>query len=45
MGTAKAYLQAAVPRVECPVDGVVMAHVPWARPGARHLVVRGHGRL
>jgi transposase len=24
-----------VPQVECPEDGVV-AHVPWARPGARH---------
>ena len=36
MGTTKAYLQAAVPRVECPEDGVVVAHVPWARPGAKH---------
>ena len=36
VGTTKAYLQAAVPRVECPEDGVVVAHVPWARPGARH---------
>ena len=25
-----------MPRVECPEDGVVVAHVPWARPGARH---------
>ena len=36
VGTSKAYLQAAVPRVQCPEDGVVVAHVPWARPGARH---------
>jgi len=36
VGTSKAYLQAAVPRVKCPEDGVVVAHVPWARPGARH---------
>jgi len=36
VGTTKAYLQAAVPRVECPEDGVVVAHVPWARPGAKH---------
>ncbi|MGK2880120.1 MAG: transposase family protein, partial [Mycobacterium sp.] len=36
VGTSKAYLQAAVPRVECPEDGVVVAHVPWARPGAKH---------
>lgn len=35
VGTTKAYLQAAVPRVECPDDGVVVAHVPWARPGAK----------
>ncbi len=36
VGTTKAYLQAAAPRVECPEDGVVVAHVPWARPGAKH---------
>jgi len=36
VGTMKAYLQAPVPRVQCPDDGVVVAHVPWARPGARH---------
>lgn len=36
VGTTKAYLQAAVPRVECPEHGVVVAHVPWARPGAKH---------
>ncbi|UQX09537.1 ISL3 family transposase [Candidatus Mycobacterium methanotrophicum] len=36
LGTTKAYLQAAAPRVACPEHGVVVAHVPWARPGARH---------
>jgi transposase len=36
VGTTKAYLQAAAPRVECPEHGVVVAHVPWARPGAKH---------
>jgi len=35
-GTTKAYLQASVPRVACNEHGVVVAHVPWARPGARH---------
>ena len=24
------------PRVQCPEHGVVVEHVPWARPGARH---------
>ena len=36
VGTTKAYLQAVVPRVECTEHGVVVAHVPWARPGAKH---------
>jgi transposase len=36
VGTTKAYLQAAAPRVECGEHGVVVAYVPWARPGARH---------
>ena len=36
VGATKAYLQAAAPRVQCPEDGVVVAHVPWARPGAKH---------
>jgi transposase len=36
IGTTKAYLQAAVPRVQCGEHGVVVAHVPWARPGAKH---------
>ena len=34
--TTKAYLQAAVPRVECPEDAVVVAHVPCAPPRAKH---------
>jgi transposase len=36
VGATKTYLQAAVPRVQCREHGVVVAHVPWARPGARH---------
>ena len=36
VGTTKAYLQAAAPRVQCREHGVVVAHVPWARPGAKH---------
>jgi transposase len=36
VGTTKAYLQAAAPRVGCPEHRVVVAHVPWARPGAKH---------
>jgi transposase len=36
VGTTKAYLQAAAPRVQCHEHGVVVAHVPWARPGAKH---------
>jgi transposase len=30
------YLEAEVTRVSCPEHGVVVAHVPWARPKARH---------
>lgn len=30
------YLEAEVVRVSCPEHGVVVAHVPWARPAARH---------
>ena len=33
--TTKAYLEAQAPRVSCPEHGVVVAHVPWARPGAK----------
>lgn len=36
VGTTKAYLQAPAPRVSCGEHGVVVAHVPWARPGAKH---------
>lgn len=36
VGTTKAYLQSGVARVQCREHGVVVAHVPWARPGARH---------
>lgn len=35
VGTMKAYLEARAPRVSCREHGVVVAHVPWARPGAR----------
>jgi transposase len=36
MGTTKAYLKADAPRVACREHGVVVAHVPWARPNAKH---------
>ncbi|MEY8016478.1 ISL3 family transposase [Mycobacterium servetii] len=36
VGATKAYLQAPVPRVTCGEHGVGVAHVPWARPGAKH---------
>lgn len=36
VGTTKAYLRAEAPRVECGEHGVVVADVPWARPGAKH---------
>lgn len=36
LGTSMAYLEADAPRVRCPVHGVVVAHVPWARHGAGH---------
>lgn len=35
VGSTKAYLQAWAPRVACREHGVVVAHVPWARPGAK----------
>jgi transposase len=35
VGTMKAYLEASAPRVRCGEHGVVVAHVPWARPGAK----------
>jgi transposase len=34
-GTTRTFLQAAAPRVRCPEHGVQVAHVPWARPGAK----------
>ncbi len=36
LGTTKAYLEAAAPRVQCAAHGVVVAAVPWARHGAGH---------
>jgi transposase len=30
------HVEAEVTRVSCPEHGVVVAHVPWARPAARH---------
>lgn len=36
LGTAKAFLEADAPRVSCGQHGIVVAAVPWARPGARH---------
>jgi transposase len=35
LGTTPVFLQASTYRVACPVDGVVVAAVPWARPGSR----------
>jgi transposase len=35
LGTVKTYLVADAPRVACPEHGVIVAAVPWARPGAR----------
>jgi transposase len=34
-GTMRCYLEAEAPRVACPQHGVVVAAVPWARPGSR----------
>lgn len=36
LGLVPAYLEACIPRVRCPVHGVVVARVPWARHGAGH---------
>jgi transposase len=36
LGTVRAELEAAAPRVACPVHGVITAAVPWARHGAAH---------
>jgi transposase len=35
VGPVRAYLEADAPRVACAEHGVVVAAVPWARPGAR----------
>ena len=36
LGTIRTFLEADVPRVRCPNDGVVAAQVPWARHDAGH---------
>ncbi|MEU4160921.1 helix-turn-helix domain-containing protein, partial [Actinoplanes sp. NPDC026670] len=36
VGTRRAYLEAAAPRVRCRVHAVVVARLPWARHGAGH---------
>jgi transposase len=36
LGTVRAYLEADAPRVRCPVHGVIVAAVPWARHKAGH---------
>ena len=36
LGTVTAFVEADSPRVSCPVHGVVVAHVPWARHDAGH---------
>ena len=35
LGTTRVFLQATTRRVSCPEHGVVVAAVPWARPGSR----------
>ncbi len=35
LGTTRVFLEADTHRVSCPEHGVVVAHVPWARPGSR----------
>lgn len=35
LGTTRVFLQARTRRVACPAHGVVVAAVPWARPGSR----------
>jgi transposase len=35
LGATRVYLEADTCRVSCSEHGVVIAHVPWARPGAR----------
>ena len=38
LGTVRAFVEADAPRVCCPVHGVVVAAVPWARHGAGHTI-------
>jgi transposase len=35
LGVVKVFLMAPAPRVACPVHGIVVAEVPWARPTSR----------
>jgi transposase len=35
LGTTQVFVQATTRRVVCPIHGVVVAAVPWARPGSR----------
>lgn len=35
LGTSRAFIEAAAPRVSCPSDGVVVGQVPWADHDAR----------
>jgi transposase len=39
LGTVQAFVEADTPRVRCPVHGVVVAALPWARHGAGHTLV------
>ncbi|MGH3814691.1 MAG: transposase [Pseudonocardiaceae bacterium] len=39
LGTTQVFLQASTCRVSCPEHGVVVAAVPWARPGSRFTAV------
>jgi transposase len=36
LGVVRSFIEADAPRVRCPVHGVVVAWVPWARHAARH---------
>jgi len=38
VGTIRVFLPAAAPRVSCPIQGVVVAAVPWARHGSRFTI-------
>lgn len=35
LGAVRCYLEADAPRVNCPRHGIIVAAVPWARPGSR----------